>query len=141
MDSKILGIIEKVDFPEFGIKGVKAKIDSGAYTGALHCTNITEEKTKNGSVVHFSPFDYPDIKISSKEFYKSYVRSSNGKVENRYFITTSIYIGGNTFEILLSLADRSSMKRPVLIGRRFLRHNKFLLDVNKSHKKPLIKKV
>jgi hypothetical protein len=45
MKPKILGIFEKVDFPEFNITGVDAKIDSGAFTGALHCTKVIQEET------------------------------------------------------------------------------------------------
>lgn len=139
MEAKILGVFEKVDFPQFDIKNVKAKIDSGAYTGALHCTTVIKEETPKGTVIHFSPFDYPKVKISSKDFYISEVKSSNGDIEERYFIKTSITIQGETYEILLSLADRSNMKWPVIIGRRFISKHKFLLDVNKSYRKSLLK--
>lgn len=141
MQNKVLGIFEQIDFPEFGIESIKAKIDSGAYTGALHCTKISEQETKKGVVLQFSPFDYPNIKITSDDFEKRTVRSSNGKTEDRYFIKTLINVQGETYPIRLSLADRSSMKWPVIIGRRFLRKNKFLLDVNLNTKKPVQKKV
>jgi hypothetical protein len=118
MENKILGIFEKVDFPQFDIKGISAKIDSGAYTGSLHCTKIEEESTKIGTVLHFSPFDYPDNKITINDFTVRIVRSSNGTQEKRYFIKTFITLKGETYPVLLSLADRSNMKWPVLIGRR-----------------------
>jgi hypothetical protein len=138
MEAKILGVFEKIDFPEFNIKNIKAKIDSGAYTGALHCTTVVKEQTSNGAVIHFSPFDYPDIKITTKDFRMSHVKSSNGKREKRYFIKTSVTIQDETYEIQLSLADRSQMKWPVIIGRRFIRKHKFLLDANK---KPSAKRI
>ncbi len=131
MEVKILGVLENIDFPQFNIKGVRAKIDTGAYTGALHCTTVVKDVTKDGSVIHFSPFDYPETKITTKDFWRQPVKSSNGKIETRYFIKTSVTIQGETYEISLSLADRSQMKWPVIIGRKFVRHNKFLLDVNK----------
>lgn len=129
-----VGSFEPVIFPEFNGYDVKAKIDTGAYTGALHCTKIREEKTDNGSVLHFSPFDHPEIELSVTEYAVNHVRSSNGKGESRYFIDTKITIQGKTYPIILSLADRSEMKWPVLIGRRFLKQNKFLVDVNKVAK-------
>lgn len=132
MDVKILGVFENIGFPQFNIKNIRAKIDSGAYTGALHCTDITKEDTKDGPVIHFSPFDYPDIKITTKDFRLDRVKSSNGKIEKRYFIKTLVTIQGETYEITLSLADRSQMKWPVIIGRKFIRTNKFLLDVSKK---------
>lgn len=138
MDVKILGVFENIDFPQFNIKNVQAKIDSGAYTGALHCTNILKEVTEDGKVIHFSPFDYPDIKITTKDFWRDDVKSSNGKSERRYFITTSVTIQGETYDISLSLADRSQMKWPVIIGRKFVKEHKFLLDVNKEFDDSLV---
>ena len=138
MKPKILGIFEKVDFPEFNITGVDAKIDSGAFTGALHCTKVIQEETKDGSVIHFSPFDYPKVKISTKNYYISNVKSSNGIKEKRYVIKTSITIQGGTYDILLSLTNRSNMINPVIIGRRFISKHRFLVDVNMSYSKRLI---
>lgn len=127
-----IGAFEAVVFPEFAKMQVNAKIDTGAYTGALHCTRITEIETKNGPVVQFSPFDHPELIIEEDEFVVKHVRSSNGEKQDRYFIKTTIIIQGNVYPITLSLADRSEMKWPVLIGRRFLRQNNFLVDVTKS---------
>lgn len=125
---------EPVIFPEFNGYEVIAKIDTGAYTGALHCTKIREEETPSGQVLHFSPFDQPEIEISLVEFAVNHVKSSNGKAENRYFIDTNVVIQGKTYPIVLSLADRTEMKSPVLIGRKFLRKNNFLVDVNRDSK-------
>lgn len=127
---KIIGSFESVIFPEFNGYKVVAKIDTGAYTGALHCTKIREED----NVLHFSPFDHPETEISLTEYAVNHVKSSNGKAESRYFIDTSITISGETYPIVLSLADRSEMKWPVLIGRKFLRQNNFLVDVMKITK-------
>jgi hypothetical protein len=132
---QVIGSFEPVTFPDFAdIGGVMAKIDTGAYTGALHCTKIQEEKTENGNVLHFSPFDHPETVITATDFAVSHVRSSNGTSESRYLIDTNITIQGKTYPIVLSLADRSEMKWPVLIGRRFLRKNNLLVDVNKGSK-------
>jgi hypothetical protein len=130
---KIVSSFEPVSFPDFSSAlQVSAKIDTGAYTGALHCTKISEEETEAGKVLHFSPFDHPEVEIVSTDFVVRHVRSSNGKAQNRYFIKTVIEIQGKTYPIVLSLADRSEMKWPVLIGRRFLRTHKFLVDVNRK---------
>lgn len=130
----IIGSFEPVVFPEFNGYEVMAKIDTGAYTGALHCTKIRQEETENGPMLHFSPFDHPEIEISLTEFAVNHVRSSNGKMESRYFIDTSITVCGETYPIVLSLADRSEMKWPVLIGRKFLRKHNFIVDVNRVSK-------
>lgn len=132
MQNKVLGIFEQVDFPEFGIKKIAAKMDSGAYSGALHCTDVYELKTDKGMELHFAPFDFPNKKIVTNEYTTKKVRSSTGAEEIRYFINTTIKLRGKTYPILLSLADRSTMRWPVLIGRKFLGQNDFLVNVNHS---------
>ena len=82
-------------------------------------------------VLRFSPFDHPEITVVADEFIVRHVKSSNGKTDNRYFIQTAITVQSKTYPITLSLADRSEMKWPVLIGRRFLRQHNFLVDVSK----------
>lgn len=132
MNDKItLGAFENVGFPEFDISAIRAKIDTGAFTGALHCTKICEEGSPKGPILRFSPFDHPELEVTKDEFIVRHVRSSNGKREKRYFISTEIIIQGETYPITLSLANRSEMRWPVLIGRRFLRKNHFLVDVTK----------
>lgn len=130
-NGKVLGTFEPVSFPAFaGIGKVMAKIDTGAYRGALHCTKIQVEKTPKGKVLHFSPFDHPELDIYTSDFAVDYVKSSNGESQKRYFINTKIKVHGKIYPIALSLADRSEMKWPVLIGRKFLRNNNFLVDVS-----------
>lgn len=106
---------------------VPAKIDTGADTGALHCTKIEE----GDNILRFSPFDHPEITIEADEFITKHVRSSNGDASVRYFITTTISLQGKDYSIQLSLADRTEMKFPMLIGKRFLEDNKFLVDVSR----------
>lgn len=127
-----IGLFEKVAFPEFGTSDVVAKIDTGAYTGALHCTKIEEIITPKGKVVRFSTFAHPEITVQKDEYYIRNVKSSNGNDEKRFFINTTINLLGKKYPIILSLADRSAMKWPVLIGRRFLRKNHLLVDVHKG---------
>ncbi len=132
MEKNILGIFETIDFPDFGIDSVKAKIDTGAYSGAFHCTKIKEVDTADGKELHFSPFDHPDIGIKTKEYTSKHVKSSNGERQERYFVITNINIAGKNYPTMLSLADRTSMRWPVIIGRKFLSNYNFLVDVNKK---------
>jgi hypothetical protein len=129
--SNIVGSIELVSFPEFNMSDVPAKIDTGADTGALHCTKIEEIGKGKSSTLRFSPFDHPEITIEAKEFITKHVRSSNGDASVRYFITTTIHLQGKDFPIQISLADRTEMKWPMLIGKRFLQDNNFLVDVSR----------
>jgi hypothetical protein len=125
--SRVIGAFEKVRFPEFGNLSVTAKIDTGAYTGAIHCSSIKEHDVEGGKTLLFIPLGGHKI-IKKDEFLIKYVRSSNGKRQKRYFISTTILVHGKPYDIILSLADRSEMKWPVLIGRRFLKQYHFLVD-------------
>ena len=66
----------------------------------------------------------PDMAIINK--------SSNGQTELRVFVKTKIIFFNKEHEIELSLTNRSEMKYPILVGRKFLK-NKFLVDVSKKH--------
>jgi hypothetical protein len=129
----VLGAFEKVSFPEFGIKNVKAKIDTGAYTGALHCTSIQEQDVEGGKKLLFLPLQSSSV-VEKDDFVIKYVRSSNGRREKRYFISTNIQIAGKDYDITLSLTNRSQMKWPVLIGRRFLKRHHFIVDPTKINR-------
>jgi len=127
---KIVGSSEIVDFPEFNLCEVPAKIDTGADTGALHCTKIEEKTIKGKKTLVFSPFDKPELVITADVYSTRHVRSSNGHAKERFFISTTINVQGKEYPIQLSLADRTEMSWPVLIGKRFLADNEFLVDVN-----------
>lgn len=131
---KILGTFENVSFPEFGLRNVKAKIDTGAFTGALHATKIHEARDRDTRMLCFSPFDHPEVVYKTVNFERGIVKSSNGTQNERYFIETSIVVKKRRYTITLSLIDRSAMKWPVLIGRRFLSANEFLVDVGRKKK-------
>ncbi|HPR10331.1 MAG TPA: RimK/LysX family protein [Candidatus Saccharibacteria bacterium] len=127
---RIIGNYKTVSFPEFGISDTKAKIDTGAETGALHSTNIRLITKDNKQHLTFSPFDHPEITYSTTDYYQDEVKSSNGMTEKRYYITTNIQIDKETLPITLSLTNRESMKYPVLIGVKFLAKYKYIVDLS-----------
>lgn len=131
VQSSSIGLFESVTFPDLVDGDWVAKIDTGAYTGALHCTKVRKETTDQGEVLHFSPFDHPEQEIKTTEFSTRLVRSSNGHVSKRYVIDTTIRLRGKKYPIRLSLADRSDMRWPVLIGRKFLRQNHLIVDTTR----------
>lgn len=125
----IFGICEHVSLPEFGIFDVVAKVDTGAYSGALHCSKIDEITNKNGKkILRFTPSDNSAQTIESGRFARSYVRSSTGHRVKRYLFDTDIVIKGVPYKIRIGLSDRSDMNYEILIGRRFLSENNILVD-------------
>lgn len=128
---KIIGCLEKVNFPELDVHDAMAKIDTGAYSGALHCHHIKVVKKGDNkkSVLTFSTFNNPHKIYEVTDYIKTYVRSSSGHRQKRYIINTEIEISGDKYPIQIGLSNRSDLKIPVLIGRRFLRQHHILVDV------------
>lgn len=131
---KVIGAFEKVSFPDFGLFDVVAKIDTGATSGSLHATHIREVKLPTGeTAVRFCPYGRrPAVTVSA--FEQTMVTSSNGLSSMRYIIPTTIVIEGVNYPIQISLADRTMMKKGVLIGRKFLRGHGFIVDVTRGTK-------
>lgn len=140
-DKKVIGRKEKVDFPELGLKDIDAKVDTGAFTSSMHCHNVEPIRRGNKKMVKFNLLDPEHPAYNEKEFIlpvKNFkqIRSSTGEMQKRYVIETQINLFGETFDIELSLADRSKMENPVLLGRKLLR-KRFVVDidsVNQSRK-------
>jgi hypothetical protein len=124
-----IGCFELVDFPEFGVTGAWAKVDTGAYSGAMHCTDLRVVRRGEGRerVLKFAPLGGKLQETTS--FISTYVRSATGHRVRRHVIDTTIVIAGTTYPVRIGLSDRSDMKRPVLLGRRFLRENHMIVDV------------
>lgn len=121
-----IGCVEIIDFPEFGLKNVQAKIDTGAYSGAIHAEDIHLSDDK--STLLFSlPGGHKDI--ATHDFLEVTVTSALGHQEDRYVINTKVQIQGESYPIRIGLSNREKMRFPVLLGRRFLRENGFLVDV------------
>ncbi len=130
MEEKIvIGRHEVVNFPELNLRKIPVKVDTGAYTSSIQCTGIYE---KDDSLYCF--FEHESVpgvqeKLVFNEFTRKRVRSSNGDMQNRYKVHTVVEVNNKTYGIELTLADRSMMRFPVLLGRKFLK-GKFLVDVS-----------
>lgn len=128
----IIGWSEYVDFPLWGIQGLKAKVDTGARSSALHVENLV-----------LLPGDHAkfDVVIGRRKFKKKHVmakivkwarvRSSTGEYTKRCFVRTLIRLGPIQKPIEISLVSREKMLFRMLIGRKVLEHD-FLVDVSKK---------
>ncbi len=126
----IFGICEYVSVPELGISNMLAKIDTGAYSGALHCSRIVEaiRKSDGKKVLRFTPSDNHAHSVELTKYAVSLVRSSSGHTVKRYLFDTNIVIKGVSYNIRIGLSNRSDMNYEILIGRRFLSENNILVD-------------
>ena len=125
-----IGRRETVDFPELGLFGLVAKIDTGANTSALHCRDV---RVENG-VLFFKLLDeshpeYDDREHRFEHYEEKLIRNSFGQSEFRYVVRTMIVVGNRKIRSIISLSDRAQMRYPVLIGRRLLK-SRFIVDVS-----------
>ena len=109
---------EWVDLPEWGIARVRAKLDTGARTSALHVASVEELP---GGKVSFAvvPSRRSDrrVEIVTDVVRQTRVRSSNGTSSTRFVVKTRLRLGPIEREIELTLVDRGAMLHRLLVGR------------------------
>ena len=102
MSREVFGSVEEVKAPDLGVV-TSAKVDTGAWSGALHCTNIYE---KDGRL-YFEPLGNEEYKTSVKDYEVRTVRSASGHEQQRYIITIKLEIKGKIYHTTVGLNDRS----------------------------------
>ena len=125
MEPFVLGWREWVALPQLGLPALKAKIDTGAKTSALHAFSIETFGPIDAPRVRFGvhPVDYHneiEVWCTAKIVDRRPVRSSNGQAEHRYIIHTPIRIGDREWPIEISLSNRYTMAHRMLLGRTAL---------------------
>lgn len=130
----LIGKYDRIDLPELNFKALRAKIDTGAKTSSLHCSYIHSE---DGKYVTFEVLDESHKKFKDKQVTLpivrvATVRSSNGMVEQRYVISTKVYIFDKYIDTEFTLRNRKKMNYPILLGREFLKKG-FIVDVRKEN--------
>ena len=131
-DPVLIGWTEFVDLPEWGVRNLRAKVDTGARTSALHVENIEELPrgfVRFDVVLHRQKTDRR-IHVKTKITRRGRVRSSSGHLAARLFVETTLTIGPITKRIEVSLVDREKMIHRMLLGREALKGH-IRIDVNK----------
>ena len=133
----VVGWREWVSFPELGVDRIKAKIDTGAKTSAIHAyrpklVKINEQEFVEFYVHPLQRHREPEIQCRAPLVDSRMVTSSNGQSQQRFVIRTTMVIGGQSRAIELTLTDRDEMSFRLLIGREALR-GRFIVDPGKSY--------
>ncbi|WP_417431782.1 ATP-dependent zinc protease [Kiloniella sp.] len=131
-----IGWREYVGLPEFHIDHVKAKIDSGARTSALHAEEITPfDQDGIGYVSFLIPFIGCEkgIRCSAKIVDRRPIKNTGGVAEERYIVKTPLTLGEMRWPVEVSLTSRQSMRFPVIIGRTAIKERGFLLNAGRSY--------
>jgi hypothetical protein len=131
----LIGWREWISLPKLKIPVMKAKVDTGAKTSSLHAFRI-ETYTERGIAMvrfHVHPVQRrEDLVVVCHAPIIDYrvVSDSGGHRESRYVIETGLSIGGLSWPIEVTLANRETMNFRFLLGRSAMTH--FLLDPSKS---------
>ncbi len=127
-----------MSLPDLGIPAIKAKIDTGARTSALHTFRI-EPFIKN-DMEHIRFWIHPlrkkkDIELvcEAPAIDRRIVKDSGGHSEERYVIRSPVSIGGRTWDIDITLTDREDMIFRMLIGRTAIESGHIIIDPSASY--------
>jgi ribosomal protein S6--L-glutamate ligase len=123
----IIGWKEWLSLPDLGIFFIKAKIDSGARTSALHASSITIKYERGHKIACFTikPLpNRPDILVECEApvIDERVVSDSSGNREKRFVIKSMLQIGGREWPIEMTLANREKMSVKMLLGREAMKY-------------------
>ncbi|MCD8497391.1 MAG: RimK/LysX family protein [Alphaproteobacteria bacterium] len=125
--------------PDLGLPAIKAKVDTGAKSSALHAYNIRAFEKDGQNFVKFKIHPVQRNNKLTRECVAPLVAerdvtSSNGETETRYVVLTKMVFGNKTHEIEaeLSLTARHKMTFRMLLGRDAMRKARFVVDPSKS---------
>ena len=132
----LIGWREWVTFPEFSNARVKAKIDTGAKTSAIHAGNIALTEQDGVTFVTFTIFPNQRdighaIPCRAPLINRRPITNSGGRKEDRFVVRTTIRLGAHAWPIEVSLTSRASMGFRMLLGRNALK-GRFLVVPDRS---------
>jgi hypothetical protein len=132
----VIGWREWLDLPELGIKTIKAKIDTGARSSALHALHVEAFERDRQNMVRFQvrPKQRNNDTISTEAELLEWrqVRNSGGQTQLRPVIRTTVKLGSQQWAIELTLTNRDVMGFRMLLGREALR-KRFLVNPGRSY--------
>ena len=137
-EKKTIGWREWVSLPELGIDRLKAKVDTGARTSALHAFSVEPFQKPDGTDwVRFGV--HPRQRSNATEIFceapiidRRTVRDSGGHQEERFVISTTVVLGPESLTAEITLTARDDMLFRMLLGRTSIR-NRFVVDSSRSY--------
>lgn len=136
LPTDVVGWREMLCLPELSGHRIPAKIDTGARTSSLHATDIERFERDGHRWLRFQ-LDIGEgqsepVICEMPRADRRIITSSNGEAQERPIIKTTLQLGSQSFRAEFSLADRSDMRFPILVGRTALR-KRFLVASGRSY--------
>jgi hypothetical protein len=118
----VLGWREWVSLPELGVGRIKAKVDTGARTSALHGFAVEPFEANGVQRVRFRihPIQHDTdtvLECTADVVDRRKVRDSGGHQEMRWVIRSDVVIGPHRWPAELTLTARDDMLFRMLLGR------------------------
>ncbi|MEM7759175.1 MAG: ATP-dependent zinc protease [Cyanobacteria bacterium P01_A01_bin.40] len=132
----VIGWREMLILPDLNVERIKAKIDTGARTSALHAFDCQEFKQDDQTMIRFAihPLQRDNQKTivaEAKLLEYRKVTSSGGHAQIRPVIMTTVKLGEHQWQVELTLTNRDVMGFRMLLGRQAVR-DRFSIDPGKS---------
>jgi hypothetical protein len=136
-DLLTLGWREWVSLPELGLEDIKAKVDTGARTSALHAFEVRQFDIDGRQRLEFKmhprQHDNDTVVVCQADVLdERVVRDSGGHAEKRWVIETPVTIGDKSWPIEMTLTARDDMLFRMLLGRTAIR-NRAVVDPARSY--------
>lgn len=133
----LAGWREWVSLPQAGVPWIKAKLDTGARSSALHAFGLEEFDKDGATWVRYSvhPWQRSDadaVTVENRVQDVRTVRSSSGHVEDRYVVLLDLSLVGRVITAEVTLSRRDEMGFRMLVGREALRQG-FAVDPSRSY--------
>lgn len=132
----VIGWMEHLDLPELGLNQIKAKIDTGARTSALHAIGI-EPFVQDGEnwvrfqvqIDEYAPLLWVEARIDDRR----QIKNTSGIPEERIVIRTLLKLTNRSWPISVSLTDRTRMTFPMIVGRTALKHHNVAVHTRRAN--------
>jgi hypothetical protein len=132
----VIGWLEHLDLPDLGLNQIKAKIDTGARTSALHAIGIEPFERDGEAWVRFQVQidEYaPLLWVEARIHDRRQIKNTSGIPEERIVIRTMLKLTNRSWPISVSLTDRTRMTFPMIVGRTALKHHNVAVHTRRAN--------
>ena len=130
-----IGWRELVGLPDLGIVSMRAKIDTGARTSALHAAEIERFERDGVDWVRFAPLTgrKKELRFEAPIVHHRHIKNTGGSSEERPIIETTLVLGRFRWVIEVSLTNRDNMEFDLIVGRTAVRRYRMVVNPGRSY--------
>lgn len=133
----LMGWREWLALPALGLHAIKAKVDTGARTSALHAFEVERFKRDCKDYMRFSmhPLQRNErrvVQCEARLIDERDITDSGGHQERRYVIETDLVVADARWSIEMTLTNRDNMRFRMLLGRSAMQ-DRIWVDSSRSY--------